>query len=240
MGVFHQIFVFEEYGCLRDTASPFFILDLGANVGYSSAYFLSCFPAAKVLAVEPDPANFEVCRKNLAKYRDRAKVLLGAVWSHKSRLALSRGKFRDGREWTTQVIATKDSGDGVSVEAFDVPSLMRLAGAEYIDLLKVDIERSELEVFDHSSSSWLPRVRNICIELHGDDCRETFMKALEAYEYDLGVCGELTICRNLRLKEHVRQSQRSGPQQAETSTEDNLKPYELEADVRNHNDRDSI
>jgi hypothetical protein len=44
-------------------------------------------------------------------------------------------------------------------------------------------------------------VRNICIELHGPDCREVFLRALETFEYDLEYSGELTICRNLRQKE---------------------------------------
>ena len=74
------------------------------------------------------------------------------------------------------------------------------AGAGRVDLLKVDIERSELEVFDSSSASWLPKVRNICIELHGDDCKEVFMHALKDFEYDLSSSEELTVCRNLRPK----------------------------------------
>jgi FkbM family methyltransferase len=173
-------------------------LDLGANVGYTSAYFLSCFPTASVLAVEPDPANFEILRKNLAQYGERAKVLRGAVWSHNSRLKLSRGTFGDGREWATQVVASQDNEDSKDVEGFDIPTLLRLAGAESVDLLKIDIERSELELFNCASRSWLPRVKNICIELHGDDCRNAFMTALEGFNYELRTSGELTICRNLR------------------------------------------
>ena len=71
MTVFDQVFVANEYACLRNISSPRLILDLGANVGYSSVYFLNCFPTATVMAVEPDPDNFELCRKNLAPYRDR-------------------------------------------------------------------------------------------------------------------------------------------------------------------------
>src|SRR5215472_3915980 len=79
MDAFYQVIVCEEYDCLKDISCPRFILDLGANVGYSSAYFLTCFPTSRILAVEPDPENFQICRANLAKYGDRAEVLLGAV-----------------------------------------------------------------------------------------------------------------------------------------------------------------
>ena len=59
-------------------------------------------------------------------------------------------------------------------------------------------ERSEIELFGRNFSAWLPRVSNICIELHGPDCREAFLSALAGYEYTLESSLELTICRNLR------------------------------------------
>ena len=197
--VFRQIFVNDEYACMRNISGAF-ILDLGANVGFTSAYFLSRFPAAKVLAVEPDPGNFEQCRQNLAPYGDRAKVLLGAAWSTHSRLALSPGTLG---EWGIQVV--EGEGQQATVEAWDVPGLLQLAGEEQIDLLKVDIERSELQVFGRSSSSWLPRVRNICIELHGEDCKCVFFEALKEFEYDLECSGELTITKNLRPRPNPNQ-----------------------------------
>jgi len=198
MDAFSQIFAWDEYACLRSIPSPRWILDLGANVGYSSAYFLSCFPTASVIAVEPDPDNCNLCRRNLAPYGKRARVVPGAAWSACSRLSLSRGTFGDGREWATQVFA--GSGPEGCVDGYDIPSLLELAGAEWIDILKVDVERSELEIFGDGSSSWLPKVRNICIELHGADCREVFLRALEDFDYDPGVSGELTTCRNLHRK----------------------------------------
>ena len=55
--VFDQIFIEREYRCLDGLKNPQFILDCGANVGYSSAYFLSRFPDSFVVAVEPDALN---------------------------------------------------------------------------------------------------------------------------------------------------------------------------------------
>jgi FkbM family methyltransferase len=198
MDVLRQIFLDEEYACLRDIPSPRFIVDLGANVGYSSAYFLSCFPTASVLAIEPDPSNFEILRRNLEPYGDRAKVRLAAVWSCNTKLQLLRD-FGDKREWATQVIPAARDQAGC-IDGFDVPTLLDFANARYVDLLKIDIEAAELEIFNNQSLSWLERVRNICIELHGNECRNAFMNAITDYEYDLETSGELTICRNLQPK----------------------------------------
>lgn len=196
MNVFSQIFAWDEYACLRSVSSPRWILDLGANVGYSSAYFLSCFPTASVIAVEPDPDNCKLCRRNLAPYGKRARVVHGAVWSTRSRLALSRGTFGDGREWATQVTAGADR-EGL-VEGYAIPSFLEMTGGERIDILKVDIERSELDLFGNHSSSWLRAIGNICIELHGADCEKVFFEALRGFDYSLRRSGELTVCLNLR------------------------------------------
>jgi hypothetical protein len=86
------------------------------------------------------------------------------------------------------------------VEGYDIPSLLEMTGGEPIDLLKIDIERSELEIFGEDCSGWLPAVRNICIELHGEDCERVFLRALQEFDYERGASGELTICRNLRRR----------------------------------------
>jgi FkbM family methyltransferase len=201
MNVFDQIFIFQEYSCLRELKEPSLVLDLGANVGFSAAYFLSIFPKARIVAVEPDERNLAICKANLSPYGDRVLLLQGAVWSRPATLRLLKGTFRDGREWSTKVDELIDEErPSVGVQAWDVGSLIDMSGGSTVDLLKVDIEGAELSVFGKSAGSWLHRVRNICIELHGKDCEEVFFAALKDFDYELGNYGELTVCRNLRLK----------------------------------------
>jgi len=199
MQVFKQIFVLQEYSCLRELNEPSLVLDLGANVGFSSAYFLSVFPKARIVAVEPDDRNLAICKANLSPYGDRVLLLHGAVWSRTAKLRLLRGTFGDGREWATQVDELiEEERPPIGVQAWDVGSLIDMSGGGTVDLLKVDIERAELSVFGESADSWLHRVRNICIELHDKNCEEVFFNALKDFDYELGHSGELTICRNLR------------------------------------------
>ena len=200
MDVFAQIFMQQEYTCVTDLSNPHLILDLGANVGYTSAYFASRYPTANIIAVEPDPANFELCRRNLAPYGGRVTVLLGAVWPRRTKLRLSASRAG----WASQVHEVSGCGE---VEAWDIASLMELSGESAVDLLKCDIEGSEAQLFESNSQVWLRRVRNICIELHGDDCRKAFMSALRGFEYAISESGELTLCRDLRP---ARESQRDG------------------------------
>jgi hypothetical protein len=52
---------------------------------------------------------------------------------------------------------------------------------------------AELELFNHDAS-WLSRVDNIVIELHGEECRQTFLNAFRHRGFLISNCGELTCC----------------------------------------------
>ncbi|HWF09888.1 MAG TPA: FkbM family methyltransferase [Bryobacteraceae bacterium] len=192
---FHQIFVGEEYAAVRNLPNVRLVLDLGANAGFASAYFLNCFPDCQVVAVEPDDENAAICESNLRTYGKRARVLRGAAWSECTRLRL-RNDFGDGRSWALQAAPAED-GAG-AIQAWDVATIIEMTGLSAVDLLKVDIEKGELAVFDKSARHWLPRIRNICIELHDPECRNVFFRALADFYYELECSGEYTICRNLR------------------------------------------
>ena len=197
--VFEQIFISEEYYCLHTLKHISLVIDLGANVGFSSAYFLSCFPDATVVAVEPGERNVRLCKRNLTPYGSRAIVLHGAAWSECTKLRLSDESFGDGLDWSTQVQRATNP-EQADVQAWDLGTLIEMSGREEVDLLKVDIERAELEVFGASSRAWLPKVRNICIELHGEDCKEAFLAAMTDFDFEFNYSGELAICLNLRLR----------------------------------------
>lgn len=194
--VFRQVFLDRQYAPFDGLQRVESILDLGANVGYSSAYFLARFPNAKVLAVEPDADNYEMCLRNLAPYGPRVRVKQGAVW-RKTATLYTVGDYGDNRNWAVAVRETPGEGS-TAVQAWDVESLLdEVAGSRPLDILKIDIEGSELALFEERPK-WLRRVRNLCVELHGEDCEESFDRAMSAYEYERENWGELVMCRDIR------------------------------------------
>jgi FkbM family methyltransferase len=198
---FDQMFVRGELKfaeALRATR-PRLIVDLGANVGYASAFLLSLFVDAFALAVEPDPRNVARCRANLAPYADRARVIEGAVWSRCGQLVLSRGTFGDGRDWATEVREAR-AGEQADVTAYDVPALLARCPMDMVDLLKIDIEGSETALFSANVDRWIDRVRNICIELHGERCRQAFFEALHNHTFETAMSGEYLVCTNIRRR----------------------------------------
>src|SRR5215469_7379745 len=88
--VFEQIFVDGEYEFARVMRDVRSVIDLGANIGLASALFLSLWPEATVVAVEPDPDNFALMQKNLAPYGERVRCLRGAVWPTRGSVSLDK------------------------------------------------------------------------------------------------------------------------------------------------------
>ena len=79
-------------------------------------------------------------------------------------------------------------------------ALIEMSEASEIGLLKIDTERSELELFARNTGQWLPRIKNLCIELHGTDCEEMVLKALSNYSYESAQIGDLSVYRDIEIR----------------------------------------
>ena len=131
---------------------PRIIVDAGANVGYTILRFFQQFPQAEIIAIEPDQANLEQLARNCSGY-ENLKVEAKALWSHAARLAISNPNAASN----AFIVVEDEAG---AIEATSIPDIMNRHSLDCIDLLKIDIEGSEKEVFEHpASQAWLPRVR---------------------------------------------------------------------------------
>jgi FkbM family methyltransferase len=193
--VFGQIFIDREYSCLDTLSNVDLIIDCGANVGYSSAYFLTHFPKCSVISVEPDPYNFALLETNLSPYNERVKIVNSGVWSHPVGLKI---QYR-GDGWATQVRECKPD-EVPDMQATDIGTLLRESGRDRISILKIDIEGAEAIVFARNYESWLPYVDNIVIELHDNTSfgrvSDIFFNAISNRPFDISGYGELTVCKS--------------------------------------------
>lgn len=193
---FKQVFLQWEYAPVTGPPAPAWVIDCGANVGYASVWFLSAFPAAQLVAVEPDPDNYACLVENLRPYGSRARAIHGAIWSHDTTLALSTETFRDGRAWSRQV---HPGGDGPKVPAVCLERLLEEIGSTQATLVKMDIEGTETVLFREHPEQWLNRVSCLAIELHRDspfgDPTSAFETAMRAAGFRWSPSGEIMACR---------------------------------------------
>jgi FkbM family methyltransferase len=161
IAVFKDILVRREYDFDLPAFSPQTIVDAGANIGISALYFANKYPDAKVFAVEPEPSNYQALVKNVAPYPNVTPIHC-ALWKKDGEVSLRPGSEHPGPDgkWAFQV----HEAGRIRVRAMTIQSLISAMNIDSIDLLKMDIEGAEQEVFE--SSDWLDRVRVLVIELH--------------------------------------------------------------------------
>jgi FkbM family methyltransferase len=188
LAAFRHVFEGSAYD-LKLPGKPRLIIDLGANVGYSAVYLALRHPTARVLAVEPEPSNAALLRRNVAAL-PAVEVVDGAVWPCQGRLRLEDpGKG----QWGMRVQTAGETGN---VRAVTVAELFERAGADWADLVKIDIEGSERELFSENTA-WLERVGALVLELH-DRFRPGCREALDAAIARSGVAfRELHKCEDV-------------------------------------------
>jgi FkbM family methyltransferase len=140
---------------------PETIIDAGANIGTASIYFARRYPQARIVALEPEASNFALLARNVEPYPTITPVH-AALWNRDGEISLGHpSPAASAREKWAFVT---HEGPGDRVRAVTLQSLMSGMGIRVVDVLKVDIEGAEKEVFE--ACDWMDAVRCMMIELH--------------------------------------------------------------------------
>jgi len=190
ISVFNGIFRWQEYGWDLER-TPRTVVDGGAYIGLSAIYFTMRYPGVRVIAVEASEENFDLLVRNTSAFPNIEPVH-AALWPRPGSLMLTDpGTGLWGLQVTDADAPQSAPRRGVSdspdsVRALTVPEIIRDHQLEKIDLLKVDIEGSEKELFD-APAPWLGQVDAICIELHDwfkAGCSRSFFAAVEDFSVE--------------------------------------------------------
>lgn len=146
------------------------------------------FPEARIIAIEPEETNYELLCKNTENIKNILALKTG-LWNKEVNLEIKDiglGKFGF-------IVEEVEEGKGIKSESIN--SLMLKYNIEFIDILKLDIEGSEKEVFE-KNNEWLKKVGILVIELHDrmkEGCAKSLFTVLTNYDYDFELSGENLI-----------------------------------------------
>lgn len=122
-------------------------------------------------------------------------MIKGAVW-HKSALINVVDK---GYGEAAFMIEENDAVSTATVQAYTINQIMQIMNIDKIDILKMDVEESEKELFKYSYETWLPFVKVLIVETHDrykKGCSKAVFSAVGKYDFSLELSGENLILFN--------------------------------------------
>ena len=127
------------------------VIDIGANIGVFDIQIRQLRPQARILAYEPHPDNFQLVRMNAP-----------FVEAYQQAVAGERGSVHISTE--DSEVSFRLSDKGIAVTAVTLDDV--LAMVPHVDLLKVDVEGAEHEIFLGASIGSLRTVDRVVMEIH--------------------------------------------------------------------------
>ena len=187
-----SIFEKQEYLLPIKDFQPKLILDCGGNIGCAAIYFANEYPNAQIYSVEPEKNNFKLLTFNTNFY-DNVHLIKSALWDKETFIRVEDKGFGVAGYMTFET--TND--DPAALKTTTVSKLLADSGFDEIDLLKIDIEGAEKEVFGAPNvDEWLSKVKVLVIELHDRmkrGCSYEFFKAVSKYKWFFAFRGENLI-----------------------------------------------
>lgn len=141
------------------------IIDAGANVGTFTLYAARRAPDSKILAVEPFPETRAQCVEHIEKngLADRVVIRPWALGKADGRGFMNED---DGTPSSSRGVIETNSATGRVVETVSLETLLERENLKHVDLLKIDIEGSEHDVFLSASDETLRKIDRIAMEYH--------------------------------------------------------------------------
>jgi len=203
--VFDEIFVQQEYVrhgiTLQDGCC---VVDVGANIGLFTLFACKAYPDARVYAFEPAPPAFEKLRKNVSLHGLNAIALPYGISSCTRTATLSyypdmsvnsgfyadaaaeqqvtrrflQNRLRGEAQELDEVVAGRFRSESYACELRTLSQVMHEQAIDRVDLLKIDVEKSEWDVMLGIEADDWQKIRQVVVEVHDVDDRVARIEGL--------------------------------------------------------------
>ena len=175
--ILYEVFIDHCYAeKLKLSVNPV-IIDVGGYIGDFAIYACKYLNAAKVITCEPSPSNLRLLRQNvtLNNYSDRVTIIAKAVTAGGDIFIDTELPPRSQARvsaYGTQVNPTRIPG--ITLE-----EIIQDNHIDHIDLLKVDCEGGEYEIFSTARAEVIAMIDHIVFEYHEIDGYESKLEAVK-------------------------------------------------------------
>jgi FkbM family methyltransferase len=155
----HDLFIKHTYEC--QLSNPKTIIDLGANLGFTTIYFARRYPDATIYAIEANPEMYKKLTNNV-KNLPNVKIFNYAITNQNGHINF----YADRNKPDCGSIYKNDSDSNVSfsVQSKTLRSFMAENQIAEVDLLKFDVEGAEATIFKDPYS--ISNINHLIGEIH--------------------------------------------------------------------------
>src|SRR5438552_13095540 len=164
---------------------PKIILDIGSNIGASISYFHRQFPDANIFGFEPHPDTFRILQENVAQLSG-VRVFNYGLGATRQRIAVRADQVNFGAFSTDGRFKDRGHPAGpVECEIRRLDDVLREIGITQIDLIKIDCEGAEADVFSTLPDAILNHCQWIVGEFHDHTGFEVLARLAPHFHLDL-------------------------------------------------------
>src|SRR5207245_2706554 len=125
------------------------VLDCGAHVG-SFSIWVANRSQCRIVAIEPNPVALNLCERNLRGAGVAVSLVRAALAGHRGKRTLNRPSVPG-----ISSISQAGTGQSLEVETTTLDDVLEQNHLDVVDLMKMDIEGAEQEVFASLSETGL-------------------------------------------------------------------------------------
>lgn len=160
-----EVFTTDTYYFETENPTPF-IIDAGAHIGLATLYFKQLFRGAQVIAIEPNPNNFELLETNLFENQIDGVTAIQAALSNQSGKETLHSDATDEQWYSTSSFHPGAwSGIQATTEIIVPTHTLSEFVTKPVDFLKMDIEGAEQKVLVEARDV-LHLIKEMHLEFH--------------------------------------------------------------------------
>jgi FkbM family methyltransferase len=143
------------------------VIDIGAHIGrYTITSSKQVGKTGKVVAIEADPDNFQLLKRNIALNNLTNVLPLNyAVFSTRTRMKLYE-QSASAKYNSVMLSRAAKTKNYVEVEADTLDSILKQNGINQVNWIKIDVEGAEFEVLKGSTKTLSSNDISLLVEIH--------------------------------------------------------------------------
>jgi len=186
---FQQVFLTKNYQIGELGFKPRSIVDVNAYVGYSSMYFNSVYPEARIACIEANASNFATLQKN-TQYIPAITRFTNCLWSEAAEVQIN-----DLRS-VNQGIWIERTANETPTKSITIDQILNDKNWKEIDILKIDLSGSGIDVFVSNFETWIHLVRIFILENSNHwktGTLDIFLKSIKDLKFKKTQCGQSIV-----------------------------------------------